>query len=111
MNRDSAKAMILHKAIQSAANNLGITDLEIQSVLGTKMVNQLELNSEPGQRAILIVRIHEKLSKILGSDAPNIRHWFVTNNLHLGGAPKELVLAKADALCKIESYLDRLMSK
>lgn len=105
---------VLTKAVENAAQLLGLTDRELAAVLGvspasvsrlSRGVRQIEPASKEGELALLFLRVFRSLDGLLGGTVENARRWLHAPNHHLGGVPAELVQS-ARGLVHVGDYLD-----
>ncbi|UDF36778.1 UNVERIFIED_ORG: DUF2384 domain-containing protein [Shinella sp. XGS7] len=108
------RSMVLGKAVQRAADVLGLSGKALSQVVGLSeptisRINRGERGIDPqskeGELALLLVRVFRSLSALVGSDDRKYRLWMSSHNKALNGVPAELI-KKPDGLVRTLSYLD-----
>ncbi len=111
-------AQTLCKALFRAADALGLRQAELGRAIGlertsvSRLKNKgvLDPDSKTGELAACVIRIYRDLFALLGADETAIRHWMATPNLHLNGAPNELI-QQVQGLVRVIAYLDAMRGK
>jgi hypothetical protein len=102
------------KAIQRAANRLGISNRVIGSILGLSEASVSRMGSggyvlRPGEKSfelsVLFVRLYRSLDAMTGGDDAVARTWLRSENAALGGTPLTLVQS-IQGLVNVIAYLD-----
>lgn len=110
------EAEVLSKAVMNVATKLNLTQKELSEILGaskseiSRLMNKqtlLSLNSNEGQRAILLIRIYRDIDSLLGDDERQAQEWFKNRNHHLNGIPLELSKT-ITGLVEVVKYLDAM---
>ncbi|MBI3917308.1 MAG: DUF2384 domain-containing protein [Betaproteobacteria bacterium] len=104
----------LAKATIRAAELLGLTQAELAPILGVSRATVSRIASgehvlAPEQKswelAALFVRLFRSLDALVGSNETQSRTWLDSENLALGGVPRELI-PRAEGLVRVVQYLD-----
>ncbi len=110
---------ILTGALLRAADILKLSQADLAEILGESEATisrtaqgrrAISENSKPGELAVMLLRIFRNLDSIVGGKEVAVRHWFRTENGHLGGTPAFLV-KRVEGLSNVCSYLDALRGK
>ncbi len=105
------KARVLAEATLNAARALGITQSELQKIIGKHPSNirrhGIDPESKSGELALLLVRLYRSLFALLGGDDGAMRHWMHTANRDTGGIPTEQIRT-VQGLAEAAAYLDAL---
>ncbi|WP_115718351.1 antitoxin Xre-like helix-turn-helix domain-containing protein [Gallaecimonas mangrovi] len=104
---------VLSKAVLNAGKDLGLTQVEIGTVIGrnrTRLRDGIEPASKEGELALLLVRLHRSLFALTGGQSADMKHFMVTHNHLSQGVPKEQV-ASVQGLVKLVNLLDGLRGK
>lgn len=110
---------ILTGALLRAADILKLSQADLAEILGESEATisrtaqgrrAISENSKPGELAVMLLRIFRSLDSIVGGKEEAVRHWFRTENSHLGGTPAFLV-KRVEGLSNVCSYLDALRGK
>lgn len=113
----AARCGVVSKAVRRAAERLGIGRHELLAILG------IDENPATGgeaafpphassdlviERALLLMRIHCSLDRILGGDEAAIRSWFRSPNCALGEPPIACISRhpQEDGLAEVVAYLE-----
>jgi len=112
---DPAPAPILTKAVQSAADRLGLKNREIASILGSSEASVSRLNrgrlidptTKEGELALLFLRLYRSLDTLVGGDDAQARDWLNAFNDHLNAVPRERV-GTVEGLVDVVQYLDAM---
>ena len=116
--REPAAAQVLTRATLRAADNLGLTQRDLSSILGVSAASisrlgksrLIDQGSKEWELALLFLRLFRSLDSIVGGDVSAARAWVHAENDHLGGVPRELV-ARVDGIVRVVEYLDALRGK
>ena len=104
----------LAKATLRAADLLGLTQAELAPILGVSRATVSRIASgehvlAPEQKswelAALFVRLFRSLDALVGSNEAQARAWLNSDNLALGGVPRELI-PRTEGLVRVIQYLD-----
>lgn len=107
-------AIVLTKAALRAAEQLGLSNAELASVIGVSepSVSRLKAHgrtinpdSKEGELALMLIRLFRSLDPLVGGDARKRTLWMESHNEALAGSPVQLI-RKADGLVRALSYLD-----
>jgi hypothetical protein len=110
----AAEGRTLSKATLRAAALLGLAQAELAPVLGlspatisrmTAGEHVLTPRQKSWELAVLFVRLFRSLDAVVGSNDTQARAWFDSENVALGGVPRQLI-AKAEGLVRAVQYLD-----
>lgn len=112
----AAAPAVLSKALQRAADRLGLKDREVARVLGVSPssvsrlfqgTRKVDPETKEGELALLLVRVFRSLDGVLGGHDEQSRQWLRAYNHHLAGVPADL-LQTAQGLVRVADYLDAL---
>lgn len=112
----SLEGEVLSKATIRVAHKLDLTQKELSEILGaskseiSRLFNKqsyLSVNSNEGQRAVLLIRIYRDLDSLFGEDERQSQEWFKNINHHLDGIPLELSKS-ITGLVDVLKYLDAM---
>ncbi len=102
---------MLAETTLNAARGLGVTQSELQKIVGKHPSNirrhGIDPESKSGELALLLVRLYRSLFALLGGDTGAMRHWMRTANRDTGGVPTEQVRT-VQGLAEAVAYLDAL---
>ncbi|MDO5626546.1 MAG: DUF2384 domain-containing protein [Pseudomonadota bacterium] len=107
-------ATVLTKATLRATDMLHLSASELAQVIGVSpstvtryraSTAAIAPDSEPGQLALLLIRVYRSLDPLVGSGDGERQAWMHTPNKALGGVPAQLVLTPG-GLVKTLDYLD-----
>lgn len=109
---------VLCKALFKAQEELGLNQQVLGHILGMDRTTvkrlqsrgELEPQSKTGELAACLIRIFRALYVQTGGDQETMRHWLITPNRHLHGAPQELIQS-ATGLVHVVDYLDAIRGK
>lgn len=105
------KARVLAEATLNAAKELGLTQSDLQAVIGKHPSNirrhGIDPDSKTGELALLLIRLYRSLYALLGGDPKVMRHWMHTVNRDTGGIPAQQVHS-VSGLAEAVAYLDAL---
>ncbi|MGH7507036.1 MAG: MbcA/ParS/Xre antitoxin family protein [Longimicrobiales bacterium] len=111
-------AVVLTKAVRSAALRLGLRNRQLAEVLGTSEASVSRLSvgrtidppSKEGELAVLFLRLFRGLDALVGGDEGRARAWLWAKNAHLGGVPAER-MRRVEGLVDVVQYLDALRGR
>jgi uncharacterized protein (DUF2384 family) len=111
-------AGVLTRAVQRAAEQLGLKQVRVARVLGLSEATvsrlrgdrQIEPATKTGELAVLFLRVFRSLDALFGGDSNHSRAWLEAPNHHLGGVPAELIESAA-GLVAVVDYLDAMRGK
>ncbi|TBR43102.1 XRE family transcriptional regulator [Marinomonas agarivorans] len=109
---------VLAKAILNAAEQLGLKQTELASVLGvhrtaiSRMKQNLSLDpkSKQGELALLLIRIARSLFTLTGGDKAWIRHFMHSKNQVTGGIPAQQITSIQGLVCVLQ-FVDAMRGK
>ncbi len=105
------RARVLGEATLNAVRALGLTQGDLQAIIGRHPSNVRRHGIDPatkaGELALLLIRVYRGLFALLGGDARSMRHWMHTANRDTGGVPAEQ-LRSIQGLAEVVAYLDAL---
>ena len=105
------QARVLGEATLNAVRALGLTQGDLQAVIGRHPSNVRRHGIDPatkaGELALLLIRVYRGLFALLGGDGPTMRHWMHTANRDTGGIPAEQIRS-IQGLTEVVAYLDAL---
>jgi hypothetical protein len=103
-------ALVLGDALASAASDLGLSQKELQAIIGRHRSSTSRKGIDPGSKAgelsLLVVRAHRALGSIVGWDVELMRHWIDTPNSGLGGERPRHLLRGVEGLARVVHYLE-----
>jgi transcriptional regulator with XRE-family HTH domain len=111
-------ALVLAKAILSAAGRLDLRQHHLAAVLGVSAASVSRLvrgrgidpASKQGELALLFLRVYRSLDALVGGDEGRARQWVHAENDHLGGVPAERI-ATVQGLVDVAEYLDAMRGR
>jgi len=109
---------VLAKALLNAAEQLGLKQTELASVLGvhrtaiSRLKQRITLDpvSKQGELALLLIRIARSLFTLTGGDKDWMKHFMHTSNKVTGGVPAEQV-ASIQGLMSVLQFVDAMRGK
>jgi transcriptional regulator with XRE-family HTH domain len=109
---------VLAKAVLSAADQLGLKQAELASVLGIhrtavsrlKQSLSLDPHSKQGELALLLVRMARALFALTGGDKDWIHHFMRTPNKLTGGIPVKQI-ETIQGLMEVLQFVDAIRGK
>ncbi len=110
---------VLTEALFKAADIMGISRGDVGVIIGeseatisrsVRGLRAIKESSKAGELAVIFLRAFRSLDAIVGGKEEAIRHWFHTENQHLGGVPAEIVKS-AGGLANVSGYLDAMRGK
>lgn len=118
---NEAKKQVLTKAVFRMSIQLNLSRSELSSIIGLSestlsrtfkesSIYLLDPLSNEGQLAILLLRIYQSLSALLGGKENQCELWLRSENEHLGGAPIEL-MKSINGLVLTSQYLEAMRGK
>ena len=117
-NPSADPALVLTKAVLSAAHRLGLRNRQLAMVLGTSEASMsrlktgrlIEPESKQGELALLFLRLFRSLDALVGGDEAKARAWFRAENAHVGGVPAERI-QRVEGLVDVVQYLDAMRGR
>lgn len=111
-------AYVLAKALLNAAQELGLKQDELGSVIGLHRTGigrlkknlSLDPTSKQGELALLLIRAARALYAVSGGDKDWIRHFMRSQNRMTGGIPAEQ-MQSVQGLARVVQYLDAIRGK
>jgi transcriptional regulator with XRE-family HTH domain len=111
-------ALVLGKAVLSAAGRLDLRQHHLADVLGVSAASVSRLArgrgidpaSKQGELALLFLRVYRSLDALVGGDEGRARQWVHAENDHLGGVPAERI-ATVQGLVDVAEYLDAMRGR
>ncbi|OSM08773.1 MbcA/ParS/Xre antitoxin family protein [Magnetofaba australis] len=107
-------AHVLAKATFNAAEGLGISKDAASRVIGVHRTTitrgGIAPDKKEGELAKHLVRCYRSLYALMGGNEQDIKHWWTSPNLHIGGIPQE-VSQSVRGLVRITEYLDAIRGK
>jgi hypothetical protein len=111
-------AMVLAKAVLSAAARLGLRNRYLATLLGTSEASVSRLHrsrgidpaSREGEVALLFLRLYRSLDALVGGDDAQARAWLHAENDHLGGVPAARI-QRIEGLVNVVQYLDAMRGR
>ena len=111
-------ALVLAKAVLSAAGRLDLRQHHLADVLGVSAASVSRLvhgrgidpASKQGELALLFLRVYRSLDALVGGDEGRARQWVHAENDHLGGVPAERI-ATVQGLVDVAGYLDAMRGR
>jgi regulator of protease activity HflC (stomatin/prohibitin superfamily) len=102
--------VVVMKAYRNAYQTLGLSDADAARIIGKTsatltLSDRFSTQSKEYEVQVEFVRLFRSLYAIFGGDTDAMKHWFTTDNKHLGVTPKELI-NKIVGLTYINDYLD-----
>lgn len=109
---------VLAKALLNAAEQLGLKQAELGSILGLdrtgisrlKQNPLLDPNSKKGELALLVIRIARALFALAGGDKEWIRHFMHNPNKVTGGIPAKQ-METIQGLMQVVQFVDAIRGK
>ena len=117
-NPAPAADAVLAKAVLKAAEQLGLKQAELASVLGIhrtavsrlKQNPSLDPGSKQGELALLLLRIARALFALTGGDQDWIRHFMRTHNTVTGGVPAKQI-ETIQGIATVLQFVDAIRGK
>lgn len=111
-------ALVLTKAVRSAAVRLGVRNHVLAEVLGTSEASVSRLRGErvidpetkEGELGLMFLRLFRSLDALVGGDEEKARRWLGAENAHVGGVPLERI-RRVEGLVDVVQYLDALRGR
>ena len=111
-------AVVLAKALMSAAEQLGLKQAELGAILGLdrtgisrlKQNLSLDPNSKKGELALLVIRIARALFALAGGDKEWIKHFMHNPNKVTGGIPAKQ-METIQGLIQVMQFVDAIRGK
>ncbi|NOQ63204.1 MAG: DUF2384 domain-containing protein [Methyloprofundus sp.] len=112
------QASVLAKAVLKAAEQLGLNQSELATVLGmhrtaiSRLKQNQSLNplSKQGEIALLLIRIARALFALTGGDADWIKHFMHTHNKVTGAIPAQQIQS-IQGLMTVLQFVDAIRGK
>lgn len=105
------RARVLGEATLNAARALGLTQGDLQEIVGRHPSNirrhGLDPDTKAGELALLLIRLYRSLFALLGGEPATMRHWMHTDNRDIGGIPADRIQS-IQGLAEVVAYLDAL---
>ena len=107
-------ASVLSTATTRASELLGLSHLQLSSVLGASEASismvvtgdrTISPTSKEGELATLLIRVYRSLDAMVGSEQQQRHAWIRSYNHALNGVPADM-LCTAQGLVTVASYLD-----
>src|SRR5215475_14231965 len=98
-SRRPEPAMVLAKAVLSAAGRLGLRNRQLAAVIGSSEASVsrlqtgrgLDPETKEGELALLFLRLYRSLDALVGGDDDKARQWLFAENEHVTGMPAERI--------------------
>ena len=111
-------AMVLAKAVLSAAGRLGLRNRQLAAVIGSSEASVsrlqtgrgLDPQTKEGELALLFLRLYRSLDALVGGDERQAQSWLTAENDHLGGVPVER-MRTVEGLVDVVQYLDAMRGR
>lgn len=111
-------AMVLAKAVLSAAGRLGLRNRQLAAVIGSSEASVsrlqtgrgLDPETKEGELALLFLRLYRSLDALVGGDEQQAQAWLTADNDHLGGIPVER-MRTVEGLVDVVQYLDAMRGR
>lgn len=110
--------VVLAKAVLRAADELGLKQAQLASVLGihrtaiSRLKNNpsLEPNSKQGELALLLIRVARAVFALTGGDKAWIQHFMHSPNKVTGGVPAQQITT-IQGLISVLQFVDAIRGK
>ena len=106
------QAAVVTKAVGRLAERFGIQNSQLSGILGVSEATvsrlrhgQLDLQGDPFERALLLIRLMRAVEAICGQDLKAATSWLTSENPPLGGRPIDLVQT-VEGLDRTVLYVD-----
>ena len=117
-NPQVAPETVLAKAVLNAAEQLGLNQTELGTILGIhrtgvsrlKQTPNLAPDSKQGELALLLIRIARALFALTGGDKDWMQHFMRSPNKLTGGVPAEQ-MASIQGLMTVLQFVDAIRGK
>jgi Antitoxin Xre/MbcA/ParS C-terminal toxin-binding domain/Antitoxin Xre-like helix-turn-helix domain len=117
-SRRPEPAMVLAKAVLSAAGRLGLRNRQLAAVIGSSEASVsrlqtgrgLDPGTKEGELALLFLRLYRSLDALVGGDEGQAQLWLTAENDHLGGIPVER-MRTVEGLVDVVQYLDAMRGR
>lgn len=117
-SRRPEPAMVLAKAVLSAAGRLGLRNRQLAAVIGSSEASVsrlqtgrgLDPETKEGELALLFLRLFRSLDALVGGDERQAQSWLTAENDHLGGIPVER-MRTVEGLVDVVQYLDAMRGR
>jgi hypothetical protein len=112
------QAMVLTKAVMSAAARLGLRHRQLAEIIGTSEASVsrmgggrgLDPSSKEGELALLLLRLYRSLDALVGGDDAKARDWLHSANTHVAGVPADRIRT-VEGLVDVVQYLDAMRGR
>jgi hypothetical protein len=116
--RNPAPALVVAKAVLSAADRLGLRNRHLAAVLGSSEASVsrlqhgrgLDPDTKEGELALLFLRLYRSLDALVGGDDDKAREWLFAANDHVKGVPAERIKT-VEGLVDVVQYLDAMRGR
>lgn len=116
--RQANAGSVLTKALERAANELGLSQKDLSAILGVSEASvsrlrrsrQLDPRSKEGELALLLLRVWRSLDALVGSQPSQARAWLHAHNHHLDAVPASL-LTSITGVMHVAEYLDGMRGR
>jgi hypothetical protein len=117
-SRRPEPALVLAKAVLSAAARLGLRNRQLAAVIGSSEASVSRLHggrgldpeTKEGELALLFLRLYRGLDALVGGDDRQAHAWLTADNDHLGGIPAERIRT-VEGLVDVVQYLDAMRGR
>src|SRR5207244_6024011 len=116
--RNPDPAIVLAKAVLSAAERLGLRNRHLAAVVGSSEASVsrlqhgrgLDPETKEGELALLFLRLYRSLDALVGGDDAKARQWLHADNDHLRGVPADRIRT-VEGLVDVVQYLDAMRGR
>jgi len=112
ISAQAAPGAVLGKAVFRASQALGLSGVELSTVIGVSPSSvsrlndgQYTLSGKPFELAACLVRVFRSLDAIVHGDGTSMVAWMASQNTHLHAVPKDEIKS-AQGLVRVMNYLD-----
>ncbi len=117
-SREVDPALVLAKAVLSAAARLGLRNKQLGVIIGASEASVsrlrgargLDPHRKEGELALLFVRLYRSLDTLVGGDDVKARDWLHSPNSHLSGIPADRIRT-VEGLIDVVQYLDAVRGR
>jgi len=114
----SPEAVVLAKAVISAAGRLGLRNRHLGEIIGVSEASisrlsvrrSLDPARKEGELALMFLRLYRSLDALVGGDDTKARSWLHAENDHLSGVPAERIRT-VEGLVDVVQYLDAMRGR
>lgn len=118
MNTKSVPCVVVAKAVLSAAEQLGLKQVDVAAILGVhrtaisrlKKNPNLDPESKQGELALLLVRLARAVFVLTGGDKEWILHFMNSPNKATGGVPAQQIV-RIEGLIRVLQFVEAIRSK